>query len=90
MFYWVAKNSKFPVDKWTFEKTNPHCSVALSKSNVFLLIYCEINKRQIYYDYCKWVVGLQESVNKRKIQFSRGFEKESITRAVCLQECPLA
>ena len=42
MFYWVAKNSKFPVDKWRFDKTDPQCSVALSKSNVFLLIYCKL------------------------------------------------
>ena len=27
MFYWVAKNSKFPVDKWRFNKTDTHCSV---------------------------------------------------------------
>ena len=42
MFYWVAKNSQFPADKWRFDKTDPHCSVALSKSNVFLLIYCKL------------------------------------------------
>ena len=36
MFYWVTENSKFPADKWRFDKTNPHCSVALSKRNVFL------------------------------------------------------
>ena len=54
MFYWVAKNSKFPTDKWRFDKTNPHCSVALSKGNVFLLIYCKvkthfITRSQYYY-----------------------------------------
>ena len=38
MFYWVAKNSKFPADKWRFDKTDSHCSVALSKSSVFLQI----------------------------------------------------
>ena len=38
MFYWVAKNSKFPADKWRFDKTDPYSSVALSKSNVALLI----------------------------------------------------
>ena len=42
MFYWVAKTSKFPANKWRFDKTDPHCSVALSKSNVFLLIYCKL------------------------------------------------
>ena len=41
--YWVAQNSKFPAHKWTFDKTNPHSSVALSKSNVFLFIYCKLN-----------------------------------------------
>ena len=40
--YWVAQNSKFPSDKWTFDKTNSHSSVALSKSNAFLLIYCKL------------------------------------------------
>ena len=36
MFYWAAKNSKFPADKWRFDKTNPHCSVPLSNSNIFV------------------------------------------------------
>ena len=38
MFYWVTKNSKFPMNKTRFDKTNPHCSVALSKSNVFFYL----------------------------------------------------
>ena len=42
MFYWVAKNSKFPADKWRVDKTDPYCSVALSKSNVVLSIYCKL------------------------------------------------
>ena len=42
MFYWVVKNSKLPADKWRFDKTNPSCSVALSTSNVFLLICCKL------------------------------------------------
>ena len=42
MFYWVAKKGKFPADKWRVDKTDPHCYVALSKSNVFLLIYCKL------------------------------------------------
>ena len=45
-FYSVAKDSKFPADKWRFDKTLLHCSVALSKSNEFLLIYGIANKRQ--------------------------------------------
>ena len=47
MFYWVANNSKFSADKWRFDKTDPHCSVALSKSNVFLLIYCKFNETNL-------------------------------------------
>ena len=57
MFYWVAKNSKFPADKWRFDKTDPHCSVALSKRNVFLLVYYKLNtnfiaKNQLLYMGC--------------------------------------
>ena len=44
---WVAQNSKFPADRWRFDKINPHSSVALSKSNVFLLIYCKLKKNFI-------------------------------------------
>ena len=47
MVYWVAQNSKFPADKWRFDKTDLHCSVALSKSNVVLLIYCKLKKNFI-------------------------------------------
>ena len=42
MFYWVAKSSKFPTDKWRFENVDPHSSVAISKCNVSLLIYCRL------------------------------------------------
>ena len=57
MFHWVAHNSKFPADKWRFDKTDSHCSVSLSKSNVFLLIYCKfktnlIAKSQLLYMAC--------------------------------------
>ena len=57
MFFWVAKNSKFPADKWRFDTTNPHSSVALSKSNVFLFIYCKLKtnfiaKSQLLYMEC--------------------------------------
>ena len=71
MFYWEATNGKFPADKWRFDKTDPHCSVALSKSNVFLLIYYKLKTKFIaksQSDYT-WGVRLGESVNKRKIQF---------------------
>ena len=42
MFRLVAKISKFLADKWRFHKTDRHRSVALSKSNVFLLISCKL------------------------------------------------
>ena len=45
MFYWVAKNTKFPAGKGRFDKTDPHCSVALSKSNVFLLTHCKLKDK---------------------------------------------
>ena len=57
MFYWVAKNSKFPANKWKFDKTDPYYSVALSQSNVFLLTYCKLTtnfaaKSQLLYMGC--------------------------------------
>ena len=92
MFYRVAKNSKFPADKWVkwrFDKTDPHCSVALSKSNVFLLIYCKLKTISLpRANYHTWGVCLRESVNKRKIQFSfskvsaSGYERVSTYRNV--------
>ena len=42
MFYWVANNSKFPADKWNFDKTDPHCPDALSKSNVVFVDLLQI------------------------------------------------
>ena len=71
MFYWVAKHSKFPVNKRKFDKSNPHCSVALSKGNVFLLIYLKLKTKFIPKSQLLYMgVRLRESVNKRKIQFS--------------------
>ena len=58
MFYWVAKKGKFPADKWRFDKTDPqYCSVVLSKTNVFWLIYCKLKtnfiaKSQLLYMGC--------------------------------------
>ena len=57
MFYWVAKKGKSPADKWRFDKTDPHCSVVLSKTNVLLLIYCKLKtnfiaKSQLLYMGC--------------------------------------
>ena len=56
-FFWVAKNSKFPMDKWRFDKIDPHCSATLSKSSVFLSIYCKLKinfiaKSQLLYMGC--------------------------------------
>ena len=86
-FYWVAKSSKFSADKWRFDKTDPHCSVALPKGNVVLLIYCKLKanftaKSQLLHMGCPL---MREPVNKRKIQFS--FSKVS---ASAYEECPLA
>ena len=41
----MAKNSKFPADKWRFDNTDPHCSVALSKSNVFFVDLLQIKDK---------------------------------------------
>ena len=72
MFYSVAKDSKFPANKWRFDKTDPHCVVALSKSNVVLLIYCKLKinfiaKNQLLYMGCPLT---RERKQKRKFQFS--------------------
>ena len=71
MFYWVAKNSKFPTDKWRFDNTDPDCSVALSKSNVFVLIYCKLKtnfiaRSQLLYMGCP----LTRECEQKKSQFS--------------------
>ena len=57
MFYWVAKEGKLSVEKWRFDKTDPHCSVVVSKTNVLLLIYCKLKtnfiaKSQLLYMGC--------------------------------------
>ena len=71
IFYWVPKSSKFPGDKWRFDNTDPHSSVALSKRNVFLLIYSKLKTNFMpRVNYYTWGVHLRKSVNKRKIQFS--------------------
>ena len=68
MFYWVVKNSKFPAHKWGFDKMDPHCSVALSKSNVFLLIYCKLKtnfiaKSQLLYMDCPLISEREQNGN---------------------------
>ena len=57
MFYWVDKSSKFPADKWRFDNIDPHSSVAISKCNVSLLIFCRLKtnfiaKSQLLYMEC--------------------------------------
>ena len=87
-FYWVAKDSKFPPDKRRFDKTDPHCSVALSKRNVALRF--SANKREISLlrvNYYSWGVRLRQSVNKRKIQFSFLKVSASAYESVRLREC---
>ena len=86
MFYWVAKNGKFPADKWKFDKTGPHCSVALSKSNVFLLIYCKlqtnfVGKSQLLYVGCPLT---RERKKKNPIFISVHF---CFRESVHLREC---
>ena len=48
MFYWVANNSKFPADKWRFDKTNPTA-----------LLFCQ---RAIYLCCIKGKLQCQESI----------------------------
>ena len=68
MFYWIANNSKFPAEKWRFDKTDPHSSVALSKGNAFLLVYCKLKTNFIAKSQLlTGGVRLRESLNKRKI-----------------------
>ena len=87
MFYWVAKNSKFPADKWRFDKTDPHSSVALSKSNVFLLIYCKLKTNFIAKSQLlTWGVSLRDCVNTEfDWEVKRGFKKASERSAVRLR-----
>ena len=52
-----SKKGKSPAEKWRFDKTDPHCSVVLSQTNVFLLIYCKLKtnfiaKSQLLYMGC--------------------------------------
>ena len=87
MFYWVAKNSKSPANKWRFDKIDPHCSVALSKSNVFLLIYCKLQtnfiaKSQLLYTGCP--LTRKRKPKKKKSNFH--FQK---CPRPLVRECPL-
>ena len=101
MFYWVAKNSKFPADKWKCDQTDPYCSVALSKSNVFIhgvsAFERAYTKEKSNFHFQKCPRPLRESVRLRECvnaefdwEVKRGFEKASVSTAVRLRECPLA
>ena len=48
MFNCVANNTKFSADKWRFDEIDCYCSVSLSKSNAFLLIYCKLKTNFIF------------------------------------------
>ena len=45
MLCWVPKSSKFPADKCGLDKTNLHCSVALSKSNCISVYLLQIKDK---------------------------------------------
>ena len=88
-FYWVAKNGKFPAEKWRFDKTDPRCSFALSKSNVFLLIYCKLKinfiaKSQILYMGCPLT---REPKQKKNPIFIFKSVRVRLRESVRLREC---
>ena len=71
MFHWAAKKGKFSVEKWRFDKTDPHCSVVLSKTSVLLLIYCKLKTNFIAKSQFLYRCPLtRERKQKKKIQFS--------------------
>ena len=89
LLYWVSNNSQFPVNKWRFDKADPHCSVALSKSNVFLLIYCKLKtnfiaKSQLLYMGCP--LTRERKQKKNPIFFSKSVRVRS-RESVRLREC---
>ena len=89
MFYWVAFESKFPADKWRFDKKNLHCSVALSKSNLFLLIYCKLKtnfiaKGQLLYVGCPLT---REGKQKKNPIFVFKSVRVRLQESVRLREC---
>ena len=85
----MANNSKFAAEKWRFDKTNPHCSVARSKSNVFLLIYCKLRtnffaKSQLLYMGCP---PTRERKQKKNPIFIFKSVRVRLRESVRLQEC---
>ena len=84
MFYWVAKIT-ISRGQMEFDKTDPHCSVALSTSNVFLLIYCKLKTNfiansQILYMGC--LLTRECKQKKNPILIFRSVR-------IRLRECPL-
>ena len=45
MFYWVAKSSKFPTDKWRLKTLIPNSSVAMSKSKCIFVDLLQIKDK---------------------------------------------
>ena len=89
MFYWVAKNSTFPADKWRFNKTDLHCSVFLAKSNVLLLICCKfktnfIANSQLLYMGCPLT---RERKQKKNPLFIFKSVRVRLRESVRLREC---
>ena len=89
MFYWVTKNSKFLAEKWRFDKTDPRSSVALSKSNVFLLIYCKLKTNftansQLLYMGCR--LTREPKQKKNPIFILNKSVRVRLRRSVYLQE----
>ena len=91
LFYSESKNSKFPVNKWRFDKADPHSSVALSKSNVyvFLSIYCKLKsnfiaKVQLLYMGCP--LTRERKQKKNPILISKGV-RVRLREIVRLREC---
>ena len=89
MFYWVAKNSIFPADKRRFDKTDSHCSVALSKSNVFFvdLLHIKTNfiaKSQLLYMGCRLT---RERKQKKNPIFIFKSVRVRLREGVRLREC---
>ena len=84
-----TKNGKFPTDKWRFDKTDPHCSLTLSKSNVYLLIYCKLKinftaKSQLLYVGC--LLTRECKQKKNPISIFRSV-RIRLRESVCLREC---
>ena len=88
MFYWVAKNSQFPADKWRLDKTDPHCSVALTKSNIFLLICCKLKTNFIANSqlYMGCPLTRERKQKKNPISFSTSV-RVRVREIVRLREC---